>query len=168
MFKLFKKEEGSKMKKSFGFIWKLLVILALIAAPLTYSSVLHTSKTTSGKTYVTIDAVGAVSGADYTYTNPDANIAFALALSALPATGGTLDVLSTGAVQFASAITVTKANVVINCSGVGTAFTAGGVNAPFIAGANGLTFENCKFDVAPNMGATTGWLWINVAVGTTL
>lgn len=177
MFKLFKKkEEESKMqeknepkaKKSFRFVWKLLVVLALIAAPLTYSSVLHTSKTTSGKTFVTIDAVGAVSGADYTYTNPDADIAFALALSALPATGGTLDVLSTGTVQFASAITVTKPNVVINGSGTGTAFTAGGVNAPYIAGANGLTFENCKFDVAPNMGATTGWLWVNVAVGTTL
>ena len=156
------------MKKNFGFIWKLLVILALIAAPLTYTSVLHEAKTASGRTYVSIAAVGAVSGADYTYTNPNADIAFALALNALPATGGTLNVLSTGSVQFATPVTVTKANVVINCSGVGTVFTAGGVSAPFIAGANSLTFENCKFDVSPNMGATTGWLWTNVAVGTTL
>lgn len=156
------------MKKKFEFVWKLLVVLALVTVPLMYSTMLHISKTTSGKTFITINAVDATSGADYTYTNPNADTAFALALNALPATGGTLNVLSTGTIQFASPITVTKANVVINCSGVGTAFTAGGVSAPFIASANGLTFENCSFDVSPNMGATTGWLWINVAIGTTL
>ena len=144
-------------------VLKLLVVLALIVAPLMYSTSVRID--TSSSNYITLNTAEALTSADFTYTNPNANTAFLLAHNALPGTGGTLQVLSSGSIDFAAAITITKPNVVIIGSGIGTAFTLDGINPPFIAGANGLSFINCTFDVSPNMGATTNWQMTNVKIG---
>jgi len=150
--------------KRLNFITKVLVVLALIAAPVLTAISTH-SEVVSNRTLITLapEVAEAVGSADFTYVNPNAQIAFLQALAALPgASGGTLQVLSTGTVDFAAAITSTKANVTVIGASLGTAFTFNGVNPPFIVVHNGWTFINCTFDVAPNMGATTNWSWSNV------
>lgn len=122
----------------------------------------------SGMFKVTYGTVNAISSSDYTYVNPNANIEFQAALNALPATGGTIQVLSSGSIDFATTVTRAIDNVIIIGAGRGTAFTLDGINPPFVAGGNNWQFENCSFDIAPTMGATTNWLWTNVIVGATV
>ena len=120
---------------------------------------------------ITVDSTVLAAGSvDYTLIGNAAadTSTFNAALSALPATGGTLQVVSTGTITFNASVTRAIANVTIMGSGQGTAFTAGGVTAPFTAGGNGWSFQNCTFDVAPNMGATTGWVEINVTIAGTV
>lgn len=111
---------------------------------------------------VTLGTVEAAGTVDYVLDGTADNVQFQLALNALPLTGGILNMVSTGTIDFDAAVTRAIPNVVIMGAGLGSAFTLDGINAPFIAGGNGWQFINCTFDVAPNMGATTGWSWSNV------
>jgi hypothetical protein len=93
----------------------------------------------------------------------------ALALvTALPATGGRIYIL-TGTYVWTNATTVTRAvpNVTIEGTGAGTYLTGDTATAQFTAGGNGWTLKNFRVDVtaatlATAMGATTGWSWENI------
>ncbi len=108
--------------------------------------------------------------ADYAITGVNDNIPIQAALNSLPATGGRLVIVSAVQINFAVSTNVTKAipNVTIEGTGVGTSFVGDGVTPEFIAGGSNWKFVNCRFDVAPAMGVTTGWQWDNVMVGATL
>lgn len=103
---------------------------------------------------------------DYTYDGVDDNVQFQAALDALPATGGRI--VDVSAVQKNFSATVTRAipNVTIVGSGQGSYFANDGGTALFTAGGNNWKFEDLRTDAGGiNMGATTGWQWINVNNG---
>ena len=108
----------------------------------------------------------AAGSVDYTYDGTDDDVQFQAALDALPATGGRL--VDVSAVQKNFSATVTRAinNVVIEGAGFGSYFTNDGVTALFTAGGNGWKFQDIRTDAGGiNMGATTGWQWVNVNAG---
>ncbi len=111
------------------------------------------------------EAAGSV---DYTFGAANANVQFTAAIAALPATGGRLVVVSAVQINWAALTTVNvPANVIIEGSGYGTSFVGDGISPEFTATGNNVVFTNCRFDVAPSMGATTGWMQTNVQSGAT-
>lgn len=103
---------------------------------------------------------------DYTCDGTDDNIQFQGALDALPANGGTIEILA-GNYDFTNGTTVTRAldNVTIIGTGRGTYITCDGVTAIFTAGGNNWTIKDLRTDAGGlNMGATTGWSWENVTI----
>lgn len=117
----------------------------------------------------TIGTVEAAGVADATADGVADNIECQALVTALPATGGRLYIL-TGTYVWANGATVTDASPAITISGTGygTYITAGdGVTSPFTAGASNWTFRDFRTNVTravflTAMGATTGWSWENV------
>lgn len=106
---------------------------------------------------------------DYTCDGTDDNIQFQGALDALPANGGTIEILA-GNYDFTNGTTVTRAldNVTIIGTGRGTYVTCDGVTAIFTAGGNNWQIRDLRTDAGGlQMAATTGWAWDNVTVNAT-
>jgi hypothetical protein len=112
------------------------------------------------------EAAGSV---DYTFGAANANVQFATAIAALPTQGGRLVVVSATNINFAALTTVNvSSNITIEGSGRGTYFVGDGVTSPFTATGNNVVFSNISVNVnaatfLAAMGATTGWMWTNVA-----
>ncbi|MBU2051402.1 MAG: hypothetical protein KKH61_20835, partial [Gammaproteobacteria bacterium] len=126
---------------------------------------------TVGEKVITLGSVAEAAGdTDYQFDGVADDIQFQAALDALPATGGRLVVVSATTIVFAAGTTVTRAidNVAIEGTGRGTSFTGDGVTAQFTAGGNNWVLRDLRVDVnaatlLAAMGATTGWIWENVA-----
>jgi hypothetical protein len=104
--------------------------------------------------------------ADYTCNGTNDNIVWAEAIAALPAGGGIVNDLTGGNYNFAGTVNV-PANVTI--MGIGRASYFSGATPCFTSTGNGTTYENLSvYAGGITTGATTGWLEINVAIGTTL
>ena len=116
---------------------------------------------------ITIGHVAYAAGSvDYTYDGVADNVQFQAALNALPATGGRLVDVSSVQKNFAATVTRAINNVVIEGAGFGSYFANNGVTALFTAGGNGWKFSDLRTDAGGiAMGATTGWMWINVNDG---
>jgi hypothetical protein len=118
---------------------------------------------------LTNSATQATGVADATCDGVADNVQALALVSALPATGGRVYIL-TGTYVWANGTTVTDASpaVTISGTGYGTYITAlDGVTSPFTAGANNWVLENMRFNVTTAvlttaMGATTGWEWHNI------
>ncbi len=95
---------------------------------------------------------------DQTCDGAQDDIQWLAALNTLPPTGGTIQA-QTFTYVFALNVTSATPNVTIIGTGAGTYVTRDGINPAITAGGNNWTFRDIKFDVAPNMGATTGWSW---------
>jgi parallel beta-helix repeat protein len=103
---------------------------------------------------------------DYVCDGVDDDIQFQGALDALPANGGTIEIL-VGNYDVGATVTRAIDNVTIVGTGRGTYITYNAVNYIFTAGGNNWQFKNLRTDVGSiNMGATTGWSWENVTVNT--
>ena len=114
----------------------------------------------------TAEASGTV---DYVCDGTDDDIQFQGALDALPANGGTIEILA-GNYDLANATTVTRAlaNVTIVGTGRGTYITCDGATAIFTAGGNNWQIKDLRTDAGSlNMGATTGWSWENITINAT-
>ena len=124
----------------------------------------------AGKSVFTLATpVSAAGVADVTADGTNDNVDLQTLVTALPAAGGRVSVL-TGTYAWAALANVTRAigNVTIDGTGYGTYVDSDGVTAPVTAGGNNWVISNMRFDApGPNMGATTGWEWINVWVGAT-
>ncbi|MBU1173053.1 MAG: right-handed parallel beta-helix repeat-containing protein [Proteobacteria bacterium] len=117
----------------------------------------------------TIGTAEAAGVADQTADGVDDNVQAQALVTALPATGGRISIL-TGVYVWANATTVTRAidNIHIDGTGYGTYIDSDGVTAPISAGGDNWVISNMHFDApGPDMGATTGWEWRNVTVGAT-
>ncbi len=152
----------------------IMVLLGSLGIQITNRSPIPSGLTTIGigsSKIITIGSEAEAAGSvDYTYGAANANVQFQAALNALPATGGRLVIVSTGNVSFPALVAVTRAinNVTIEGSGRGTYFVGDGVTPPIIAGGNNWVFNNIRTNVTgavllTAMGATTGWMWTNVA-----
>jgi hypothetical protein len=113
----------------------------------------------------TVQAAGV---ADATADGTNDNVEAQALVTALPATGGRLYIL-TGTYVWANLATVTDAspNITIEGTGDGTYLTGDGVTAQFTAGGNGWKLKNLRVNVTTAvlltaMGATTGWSWEGV------
>lgn len=155
-----------------------LLLLAVVAGSAPISLIGNQSATNGqfaigadGQRVIRIGSVAEAAGTvDYTYGVAGADVQFQTAVNALPATGGRLVVVSTGSINWAAATSVTRAidNVTIEGSSRGTYFVGDGLTAPFTAGGNNWVFSNIRVNVTSAvfvaaMGATTGWMWTNVA-----
>lgn len=116
----------------------------------------------------TIGTVEGAGVADATCDGADDDVQAQVLLTALPATGGRISIL-TGTYVWANATTVTRAidGVTIVGTGIGTSITGDAVTAPFTAGGNNWVLQDFETDVTAAvlltaMGATTDWEWRNV------
>jgi hypothetical protein len=121
-----------------------------------------------GQNTITIGNEAYAAGvADYVCDGVQDNVQFFAAINALPAGGGELVVLA-GTYNFSATVTRAINNITITGTGQGTYFTYNGVNPIFTAGGNNWKIQGVRTDAGGiNMGATTGWLWINVNNGAT-
>jgi len=122
-----------------------------------------------GGKIITIGHVAYAAGVvDYTFDGTDDNVQFQAALNALPVTGGRLVIVSAVQLNFSATVTRAIPNVIIEGSGQGTYFTYDSINPIFTAGGNNWQFSNIRTDAGGiSMGATTGWMWVNVNNGST-
>lgn len=107
---------------------------------------------------------------DYVCNGVNDNTKFQSAMDALPSTGGEINTLG-GTYYFAALTDVTRAlnNITVSGVGQGSYVTGDGVTALFTAGGNNWVFKDIKVDAGGiDMGATTGWQWINVTVAGTI
>ncbi|MBU1067881.1 right-handed parallel beta-helix repeat-containing protein [Patescibacteria group bacterium] len=114
-------------------------------------------------------SVSAAGVVDYSLTGTNDNARFQLALDDLPATGGTLQVVSTGTIDWADGVTVTRAidNIVIQGAGIGTFFDGDDVTPIFTAGGDYWAFEDFSTDAGGiATGATTDWSMTNILLDT--
>ncbi|MDD4986814.1 MAG: hypothetical protein PHQ43_13770 [Dehalococcoidales bacterium] len=121
-----------------------------------------------GQNTITIGNEAYAAGvADYVCDGVQDSVQFLAAINALPAGGGELVVLA-GTYNFSATVTRAINNITITGTGQGTYFTYNGVNPIFTAGGNNWKIQGVRTDAGGiNMGATTGWLWINVNNGAT-
>jgi len=117
---------------------------------------------------LTLGTVQAAGVADATADGAADDVQAQALLTALPATGGRLYIL-TGVYVWTNATTITDASpgITISGTGIGTSITGSGATSPITAGGNNWVLENLKVSVntatlLAAMGATTGWEWRNV------
>jgi hypothetical protein len=132
---------------------------------------IHEKSISSGTKYeITIgdQVLAAGLSADYTCTGTSDNVIWTSAIAALPAGGGIINDLTGGNYHFVATVNV-PANVTIMGIGRSSSFSNNASTPIFTSTGNGTTYENISTDAGGiTTGATTGWLEINVAVGTTL
>lgn len=148
----------------------LLMIVAMLVVGLYNSFPGSTTDPVSNlKSSLTLTSVSAAGTADVTADGTSDDVDLQDLIDDLPAAGGRVEVLS-GTYSWDALATVTRAinNVTIDGTGYGTYVDSDGITAPITAGGNNWVISNMRFDSpGPNMGATTGWVWINVWVGAT-
>lgn len=138
----------------------LIILLLVIAIPQFIPEAIQTN---------TLRTVSAAGVTDYTLTGTNDNVIFQSALDDLPATGGTLQVVSSGTIDWANGVTVTRAidNVVIQGAGTGTFFDGDDVTAIFTAGGDYWSFRDFSTDAGGlATGVTTGWSMTNILIDT--
>jgi len=168
-----------KFMKEKASLFVIAFLFAALAGTLVGTQPIDTGS--ASKSMITLDSGGqdiitighesyAAGDVDYTFGATNADVQFQDALDDLPATGGRLVCVSAVQVNWTAGATVTRAidNVIIEGSGRGTYFVGDGVTSPFTAGGDNWVFTNIRVDVnaatlLAAMGATTGWMWTNVA-----
>lgn len=161
---MFKKLWSKVGNKKVGSVLLILVMLAMV--------VLQQAPRLSNvhfRDMFTIGTVESAGVADATCDGAADDVQAQTLVTALPATGGRVYIL-TGTYVWTNGVTVTDASPAITISGTGygTYITASdGVTSPFTAGNNNWVLENMRFNVTTAtlltaMGATTGWEWHNV------
>lgn len=154
------------MTEVFGNRYLRVILPVLLIIALLMSGV-QLGTNSAGKIVLTIGTVEAAGNADYTATGTNDHTPFGIALNALPSGGGELKALA-GSYSFGGTVTRAINNVTISGVGIASSFAYNGSSPVFTAGGNNWTFRDLKVDAGGiNMGATTGWVWINVWVGTT-
>ncbi len=155
------------MRKNKKTITTWVAILFIVVASLGISHVdLDTSNPTNPEFLVTLGTVEAGVSTDYTLTATNCDVPLQAALDALPATGGTLQIITTGTFNLGASVTRAIDNVSIIGPGAGLYFTLDGINPIFTAGGNNWTFRDFKTDAGEvSLGATTGWSFSNVLLG---
>lgn len=103
--------------------------------------------------------------ADYTVGAANADVQIQAALNALPATGGVLNLVSTGTYQFNATVTRNIANVTIVGSGLGTSLVYDGVNPIFSTASAGWVIRDLTLDAGGV--SITGATYDNVQYGGT-
>jgi len=138
----------------------IILLLVIVSIPQAVPQVMQTN---------ILRSVSAAGITDYTLTGTNDNLIFQVALDDLPATGGTLQVTSTGTIDWANGVTVTRAidNVVIQGAGIGTLFDGDGVTAIFTAGGDYWAFRDFATDAGGlATGATINWSMTNILIDT--
>jgi hypothetical protein len=85
---------------------------------------------------ITLSHVDAATVADYALDGADDNVQFQAALDALPATGGILQVMSSGNITFSATVSRAINNVTIIGTGQGTLFNYDASHALFTVGSH--------------------------------
>jgi len=106
---------------------------------------------------------------DYTIDGTDDNVQFQAALDALPNTGGTLQVVSSGTISFSATVSRAINNVSIIGTGAGTYFSYNASSAIFSAGSqSGWVFKDFKTDAGGlTITSATHYSLQNITINTT-
>jgi hypothetical protein len=117
---------------------------------------------------LTISHVDAATVADYTIDGTADDVQFQSALDALPATGGIIQVMSSGTITFTATVSRAINNVTIIGTGQGTLFNYDASHALFSVGSQtGWSFKDLATDAGGITNYTTAYLE-NIKLGSTV
>lgn len=141
-----------------------LIVVCLLLVGLTVPVAQNTLDTPNSPVVTVGNPAYAAEGADYSCDGVADNVQFQAALNALPATGGTIRIVSTGTFVFNAAVSRAINNVTIEGMGRGTYLTRDGVNPIFDAGTQtGWVFRDFRTDAGwLDVAATTDYVVSNV------
>jgi len=125
----------------------------------------------SGQKVLRIGNIASAAGdIDYGTDGTNDNEQFVTAIAVLNGVGGGEIIALSANYSWANATTVNvPANVTIRGTGRASYFAGDGATAIFTATGNNTAFQDIRTDDGGiDMGATTGWIWLNVKVGTAM